>query len=272
MYEYVESLAADAGRIALNHFEGLAKLPVESKGHLDLVTAADWEVERFLIEELRKAFPEDGVFGEEGSNHAGTSGRVWVIDPIDGTFNFVRGGDQWAISIGLFEHGAPSFGVLHVPVRGQTILGGKTVPAMMNGVPLKWRSGMDRSRAAVGVGFHPVIPVADRLEILRFVLEEVRMTFRCCGSSAISLIELARGEVDGYIGVGESSWDLMAALAILEQVGISSTVDWGQGNLSTKFKFAAGTEEFLAVIEPLIPFGARLETASVAASEPTTTA
>ena len=213
MREHVESLVLEAGQIAVSHFERLSRVPVESKGHLDLVTLADREVERFLTNELRNAYPDDGVFGEEGSSHAGTSGRVWVVDPIDGTFNFVRGGSQWAISVGLFEQGAPSFGILHAPVRKQTVVGGKTVPASMNGVLLKRRQGMDLSRAAVGVGFHPVIPVDDRLAVLRFVLEEARMTFRCCGSAVISLIDLALGEVDGYVGMGDSSWDLVAALA-----------------------------------------------------------
>jgi myo-inositol-1(or 4)-monophosphatase len=89
--EVVEAIAREAGDIALGHFHSLARLPVEQKGHLDLVTAADRDVETFLIGRLREAFPLDGVYGEEGSNITGSSGRVWVLDPIDGTFNFVRG-------------------------------------------------------------------------------------------------------------------------------------------------------------------------------------
>ena len=258
MYEKAEALAREAGRIALAHFERLSSVPVESKGHLDLVTLADREVERFLTDELRKAYPEDGVFGEEGSNHTGTSGRVWVVDPIDGTFNFVRGGDQWAVSVGLFEHGSPSFGVLHVPLQERTLVGGKTAPARLNDAPLKRRWGMEKSRAAVAVGFHAVVPVDDRLAILRFLQEDARMKFRCCGSAVLSLIEVAQGQVDGYVGMGESSWDLVAALAILEQIGISSTVDWKHSSLSSKFKLAVGTPDFLDAVEPIVPFGARL--------------
>ncbi|MCP4384277.1 MAG: inositol monophosphatase, partial [Hyphomicrobiales bacterium] len=93
MHEHAESLVLEAGQIALSHFQRLSSIAVESKGHLDLVTLADRDVERFLTDGLRKAYPDDGVFGEEGSNHVGTSGRVWVVDPIDGTFNFVRGGN-----------------------------------------------------------------------------------------------------------------------------------------------------------------------------------
>ena len=110
----VELLAREAGALALSHFKALGSVPVESKGHLDLVTAADQDVERFLTEGLVKIFPNDGIFGEEGAAHQGNSGRTWVIDPIDGTFNFVRGGDQWAISIGLYESAQPIFGVIFV--------------------------------------------------------------------------------------------------------------------------------------------------------------
>jgi myo-inositol-1(or 4)-monophosphatase len=257
----IETLAREAGALAMSHFETLATVPVESKGHLDLVTAADQEVERFITERLICDFPDDGIFGEEGAAHQGRSGRVWVIDPIDGTFNFVRGGDQWAVSIGLYEGGRPTFGVMHAPVRAQTLVGGDGFPATLNGRLMAPRAGLDANRAACGVGFHPVIPVEQRLQTLRFVLEDARMSFRCCGSATMSLVEVALGQVDGYLGMGESTWDLMAALPILEQIGIVSTVDWAATDLTAKLRFACGTPEFLAAVEPLVPFGATLENA-----------
>ncbi|WP_309548235.1 inositol monophosphatase family protein, partial [Rhizobium rhizogenes] len=73
-----------AGERALDHFRSLSSLPVETKGHLDLVTEADKDVEAFLIGSLREAFPDDGIMGEESGEIPGASGRVWVIDPIDG--------------------------------------------------------------------------------------------------------------------------------------------------------------------------------------------
>lgn len=254
----IEALAREAGALALSHFERIGSVHVESKGHLDLVTQADKDVESLLTQRLCAAFPEDGVFGEEGAAHAGTSGRLWVIDPIDGTFNFVRGGDQWAVSIGLYENGRPRLGVIHAPARGQILIGGAEVDTTLNGTPMPQRKGLDRDRAACGVGFHPVIPVAQRLETLRFVMEDAGMTFRCCGSATIALIDVARGEVDGYIGTGESSWDLMAALPMLERIGIQSTVDWATTDLSSKLRFACGTPEFLKAVEPLVPFGTKL--------------
>lgn len=255
----VETIARAAGKIALGHFERLASVPVEAKGHLDLVTAADQEVERFVTDRLAEAFPDDGVFGEEGAAQAGSSGHTWVIDPIDGTFNFVRGGDQWAVSIGLYQDRRPALGVLHVPVRNQMLTGGDGLPATLNGAALAPRSGLDPARAACGLGFHPAIPVEKRIETLRFVMEDAGMTFRLCGSAVLSLIELARGQVDGYIGLGESSWDLMAALPILHQLGIRDTIDWDRATLDSKFRFACGTPEFLDVVSGFITRGETLQ-------------
>jgi myo-inositol-1(or 4)-monophosphatase len=254
----IEALALEAGALALSHFEKISTVSVESKGHLDLVTQADKDVESFLTRRIRAAFPNDVVFGEEGAAHQGSSGRLWVIDPIDGTFNFVRGSDQWAVSIGLCENGQPGFGVIHAPARRQILVGGIGMVTTINGAPMALRSGLDRDRAACGVGFHPIIPVQQRLETLRFVMEDAGMTFRCCGSATMALIEVARGEVDGYLGTGESSWDLMAALPMLEQIGIHSTVDWATTDLSSKLRFACGTPEFLKVVAPLVPFGTKL--------------
>lgn len=242
----------------MSHFERLAEVPVESKGHLDLVTAADKAVEAFLIEALQQAYPEDGVFGEEGADVTGTSGRTWVIDPIDGTFNFVRGGDQWGISVGLYENGRPKFGVLRFPVRDETYVGGAGYGPTLNGMPLKRPREMDRSRASVAVGFHPLLPVEMRMQTLRFLMEEAGLVMRCCGSCIASLMELARGQTDGYIGSGESSWDVMAALPIVEALGFESTVDWTKSDLGSQFRFAVGRPDFLKLVEPLVPFGTEL--------------
>lgn len=252
MYEEIEKFAFDAGEIALKHFEHLASVPVHSKGHLDLVTVADQEVERFLTERLHALYPEDGVFGEEGNASTGTSGRTWVLDPIDGTFNFVRGRDQWAISIGLYQNGVPEFGLVYAPVRKQTFKGGGGCVATLNGAPLPALKPVDRSRAVTSVGFHTTIPIEKRLSILKFIMDDAGMTFYHNGSATISMLELACGQVDGYIGLGESSWDVMGVLPILACLGAKTTLDWSRLALDSKLTFACGTPEFLEIVAPLM--------------------
>lgn len=243
--ETVTRIAREAGDLALSHFNRLATVPVESKGHLDLVTEADQAVERLLAARLQEAFPEDGVFGEEGAAVTSRSGRIWVVDPIDGTFNFVRGGDQWMVSIGLFQSGAPRFGVLYGPARNQMVTGGAGLAPAINGSPLPPPRPFDRGRAAAGVGFHPSIPTDFRLAAMRFLIDEARMSLRCCGSATISLLEVALGQVDGYLGMGESTWDVMAALPILHELGMRDTLDWAKIGLASKLKFAVGSPEFI---------------------------
>ncbi|MBB4008125.1 inositol monophosphatase family protein [Allorhizobium taibaishanense] len=248
----VEDIARKAGELALVHFRSLADLPVEKKGHLDLVTKADWEVEDFLIAQLREAFPEDGIFGEEGGEIVGKSGRIWVIDPIDGTFNFVRGGQNWAISIGLYENRRPTFGVIFAPARDLMLVGGNSVPTRLNGKPMAPLKPLDMSQAAMSFGIHPTVATKDRLELMRFMSDELQISFRICGSATASFIEVALGETDGYVSLGDSTWDVMAALPILANLGVAHTIDWDRTELLQKLRFACGTDEFVSRLRPLL--------------------
>lgn len=248
----IETIAKEAGALALAHFRSLANLPVEKKGHLDLVTAADREVEAFLVVSLRGAFPDDGVFGEEGGAIAGTSGRTWVIDPIDGTFNFVRGGQNWAISIGLFEECRPTFGLIFAPARELMLIGGDQVPTTINGNPAPALPTLDMDQAAISFGMHPSVATRDRLEVMRFISDDLRIGFRSCGSATLSLIEVALGETDGYLSLGDSTWDVMAGLPILANLGVCHTIDWDNVSLHEKLRFACGSQTFLELVRPLV--------------------
>lgn len=248
----IEEIARRAGTIALAHFNSLATLPVEQKGHLDLVTKADRDVESLLIASLREAFPEDGVYGEEGADVTGISGRLWVIDPIDGTFNFVRGGDGWAISIGLYVDRRPVFGVIHAPARDLMLTGGQGVATQLNGKPVAPAPALDLAQAAMGIGLHPSVATADRLEVVRFISDDLRISFRCCGSATQSLLQVAMGETDGYVSLGDATWDVMAALPILSNLGVSHTIDWDKIELDDKLRFACGSHSFLEKVRPLL--------------------
>ncbi|WP_430258274.1 inositol monophosphatase family protein [Neorhizobium sp. IRS_2294] len=147
------------------------------------------------------AFPDNGIFGKKGGDVPGTSGRIWVIDPIDGTFNFVRDGQNWEVSIGLYQNRRPVFGVSHAPVRDLTLVGGDTVPTRRNGSPMKPLPAFDLSRASTGFSFHPTVSTADQLEAIRFISDDLGINFRLCGSATMSLIEVAMGETDGYLSL-----------------------------------------------------------------------
>lgn len=248
----VEEIAYSAGKIALEYFQSLATIPVEKKGHLDLVTKADREVEKFLLASLHEKFPSDGIFGEEGSDIAGVSGRIWVVDPIDGTFNFVRGSQNWAISIGLYENRRPVFGVIYAPVYNLMLAGGESVKTRMNGKPMQPLPLFDLSRGSMSLDLHPSVATEDRLEVMRYISDELRISFRCCGAATLSLIEVALGQTDGYLALGDSTWDIMAGLPILKNLGLSHTLDWDHIDLKDKLRFACGNKDFIALIQPLL--------------------
>ncbi len=244
-YARVQSIALEAGEIALNHFRALSTLDVEAKGPLDLVTAADRDVEQFICDALARAFPEDGMFGEEGSAVASRSGRTWVIDPIDGTFNFVRGSDGWGVSIGLFENDRPVFGVVNTPARGELFAGGDGMPATLNGTPLPPLRPFNRTCAALGVGIHPSVPNDEGLRVIGQVMNDLNLAFRITGSSVISLIDIAKGAVDGYLGRSIPCWDILGMLPSLDQLGVQTNIDWEKAGLSGKLDFVCGSGEII---------------------------
>lgn len=251
MYDALESIIREAGALAAEYFDRLSALTIESKGHLDLVSEADREVEKLIGARLRAAFPGDGIFGEEGVAETSRTGRAWIVDPIDGTFNFLRGSDHWAVSIGLREGNQPRFGAVYVPKREQLLIGGAGQGARLNGKKLPKRTGFDREKAACSIGFHPSIPTGDQTEALRFILDEGRMTFRNTGSAVTGLIDVATGAVDGYLGLGISTWDLMAMVPILAELDVETTLDWNAIALDDKLRFVCGTTEFLKIYAPL---------------------
>lgn len=132
------------------------------------------------------------------------------------------------------------------------LVGGKSVEPLLNGKPIKPLPALDMSRASTGFSFHPSVPTADRLEVIRFISDELQISFRFCGSATLSLIEVMMGETDGYVSVGDSTWDVMAALPILAGLGASHTIDWDRIELSQKLRFVCGSKEFLTRARPLL--------------------
>jgi len=253
MRDQLIELAEAAGWIGLSYFRRAGAEPgVEEKGHLDLVTQADREVEAYLFAELQRLFPEDGICGEEGSVLRPDAPRQWVLDPIDGTFNFVRGMDPWAVSIGLFENGAPVFGVIHAPARGETLSGGRDVEVLLNGQPLPPLPRLDRSRGVIAVGFSTDTPLDKELAAIRGIVGDLKMTYRHCGSTTAAFLMLAAGQVDACLGFGVRSWDVMAALPVIERLGGVSTIEWSVSDLMQKFDYLAGSPEAVALARPLL--------------------
>jgi myo-inositol-1(or 4)-monophosphatase len=251
MLDTMMRLAHHAGTLALDHLTGARPLRIEEKGPLDLVTQADRDVEAFLHQELTGLFPEDGFFGEEGSRQTHPAGRTWVVDPIDGTTNFVRRNPNWAVSIGLYEAGQPRAGVIYAPAHDLMLAGSPASGATLNGKALAPLAPHWPANPVVAVEVSSQTPPAEQAYIVRFVTE-AGCAIRLYGASTMAFMALARGFVDADVDLGAFSWDLMAGMAILEGLGAQVVTDRPLDDLSGPYKVLCGCEAITDAWLPLI--------------------
>src|SRR4051794_2933027 len=218
LLELATRLATDAGALALEMREGVETLPTKSSP-TDVVTAADRAVERLLVEGIRSARPGDGILGEEGASDDGTTGVRWVIDPIDGTVNYLYGLTAWGVSVGVEVDGVPTVGVVFAPVRRelwQGVVGGGST---LNGRPLRCSQVQDLGQTLVATGFgYDARRRAAQSALLPTLLPTVR-DIRREGAGALDLCSVAAGRVDAYFEQGLSPWDLCAGGLIAREAG-----------------------------------------------------
>jgi myo-inositol-1(or 4)-monophosphatase len=201
-----EAVAREAGALLRGAYEG-PELRVSSKSTpTDLVSEADHAAERLIRERLSAARPDDGVLGEEGGDHAGTSGVRWVVDPLDGTVNFLFGVPQWAVSIACEDADGTLVGVVYDPLRDELFSAERDGVPMLDGSRITASTRTDLSTALVGTGFGYDAEVRD---IRRF------------GSAAVDLAWTACGRLDAYYEHGLNAWDMAAGRLICERAGLA---------------------------------------------------
>ena len=206
-----------AGELALRFFRDRSSLAIEHKGQQDLVSIADRAVEDLLRERLAVAFPEDDVLGEEGGG-AGASDRTWVLDPIDGTFNFLKGIPCWGVVAAYVVDGRIVIGLTYDPVHDELFTARRGGGAFRNGEPIRvsGNRGVDTSCLALAYTFKQPRETYGAL-----VDGALRQGFehRRCGSTAIQLCWVADGRCDAFITQYCSSWDCLAGLILVEEAG-----------------------------------------------------
>lgn len=187
------------------------------KGVQDWLTEADGAVEKFLGQRIGELFPEDGFQGEEGG-HLRPGQRRWVVDPIDGTANFARGGTRWCVSLGLIEDATPLLGVLVAPTLGEVYAARRGGGATLNGRPIHAATTSDMTRATIEVGWSRRRPDS----VFHGYCNKVRAAgaaLRLGGSGAMGLADVASGRIDAYVEAHINLWDVAAGLTILAEAG-----------------------------------------------------
>ncbi len=210
-------LATEAGAMAMRLRPRAGGAQAVLKGVQDWVTEADGAVERFLSERLLAAYPEDGFQGEEeGVGRTGT--LRWVVDPIDGTANYMRGANRFCVSLGLMEDRTPIAGVIVAPALGETFAARLGGGATLNGAVLHAADTMEMNRATVEIGWSSRRPDSDFIALCGRV-KGAGAVLRMGGSGAQGLADVAAGRQDCYAEMHINLWDVAAALVILAEAG-----------------------------------------------------
>ena len=184
----------------------------------DLVTKVDREAERAIVETIRGARPGDAILGEELTEWPGTSGVRWVVDPLDGTRNYVYRYPAFCVSIGVEVGGAPAVGVVHDSAHGVVYTAARGLGARRDGEPIHvTERPLERSLLATGFSYD----AGGRrwqAEILVRILPQVH-DIRRSGSAALDLCMVATGQVDGFYELGLAPWDVAAGSVIAREAG-----------------------------------------------------
>lgn len=186
---------------------------------IDVVTEMDLASEKLITGFLADHRPDDGFLGEEGASSEGASGVRWVIDPVDGTVNYLYGRPDWAVSIAAELHGERIVGVVAAPQRGETCHAVLGQGAHLDGRRLACRPSPPLDQALIGTGFGYLTErrVA-QAAVARHLIPRVR-DIRRCGSAAIDLCDVASGRLDGFYERGLNPWDLAAGDLIAREAG-----------------------------------------------------
>jgi myo-inositol-1(or 4)-monophosphatase len=211
-------VAVDAGKLGLSYFGRLSELTVTSKGHQDMVSEADRDVETFLRAEISKAFPDDGILGEEHGLSSGTSGFTWVLDPIDGTANFVNGIPAWSVVVACVTDEDTVVGVIHEPNAQETFAASLGGGVTLNGKPIRASSATSLSQGSVGVGLSNRVDWRPAVTFITDLMEQGGLFFRNA-SGAIMLAYVASGRLLGYVEQHMNAWDCAAGLLMIREAG-----------------------------------------------------
>jgi myo-inositol-1(or 4)-monophosphatase len=220
--------AQAGGRVLLGSFRRLDPARITEKTKNDFVSEADREAEAAIRAELELRFPQYGFLGEEGGSHGSTEVR-WIVDPLDGTLNFVQGFPHWCVSVALWDAEGPVVGCVLDPLREDCFLAIRGQGATWNGRPMRvsQQAGLDGAFLATGFAFQ----LGDRWPAFNAALGRVfprAKGIRRAGSAALDLAHVACGIFDGFFELGLKPWDIAAGALLVQEAGGVIT-DWAGG-------------------------------------------
>ena len=226
LLDLAREIAVRASEFALEARRGGVTVAATKSSAVDIVTAVDRDTEALIRSLILEARPDDGIIGEEDVAHVGTSGIDWIVDPIDGTVNFLYGVPAWAISIAVAEGAAAGglggttlAGVVVNPSTGEVFEASLGGGARLAGEELGVNAGVSLSSALVGTGFsYSSERRREQAAVLLELLPQMR-DIRRIGSAALDLCALAAGRLDAYYERGLNAWDHSAGALVAREAG-----------------------------------------------------
>jgi myo-inositol-1(or 4)-monophosphatase len=246
--------ARSAGRILLRYAERLDQVAVTTKSRNDFVSEVDRSAEEAIIHELRSKFPDHAILAEESGKHAGRDFE-WVIDPLDGTTNYLHGFPQFSVSIALKYRGRLEHAVVYDPLREELFTASRGQGALLNDRKLRVSARLGLEGALIGTGF----PFRDHghldayMGMFKDMIQETA-GIRRPGSAALDFAYVAAGRLDGFWELGLAQWDFAAgALLVAEAGGTVSDLAGGDRYMETGNLVAGNVKVQAAIVAKLRP-------------------
>ena len=247
--------AREAGRIINRASQDVNALSIQSKTFNDFVSEVDHAAERAIIDTLKAAYPDHGFLGEESGNTNQESENIWIIDPLDGTTNFLHNFPQYCISIALQQKGVLTQAVIYDPVRNDLFTATKGRGAFLNDKRIRVtnRSKLQDSLISTGFPFRDFTHLDTYMVMLKDMIKKT-IGIRRPGSAALDLAYVAAGFTDGFFEIGLSSWDIAAGgLLVQEAGGIVADFEGNESWLKTGNIVAANPRVFAQILQVLSP-------------------
>lgn len=252
----IEPVARKAGQFIREERLKITNDDVELKGKASLVTYVDKNAERMIVDELTKILPEAGFITEEGTADEHGETFKWVIDPLDGTTNFIHGIFPHSVSIGLVENDKPIVGVVYEVGQDELFAAWKGGGAYLNGQPIAVSTSSKHEDVLLATGFpyYNFEMLNEYLQLLEFFMMETR-GMRRMGSAAVDLVYVACGRFDGFFEHALHAWDVAAGIIILQEAGGKVTdFKGGEDYLYGKEIVASNTNYYPAFFEKVNQF------------------
>jgi myo-inositol-1(or 4)-monophosphatase len=245
--------ARRAGEIMIRQMNRLDSLEVAEKGRNDFVTRVDQQAEQTIIEVIHDHYPEHAILAEE-SGATGDHAVQWIIDPLDGTTNYMHGFPVFSVSIAVMEDGELQHGVVYDPLRQEIFSASRGQGAQLDGHKLRVSKRTTLAGALIATGF-PYRMTESQIDVYLGMLRAVMIEtagVRRPGSAALDLCYLASGRVDGFWELGLSKWDVAAGTLIIREAGGRISDFRGTDNFLDSGNIVAGTPKVYAALSKLL--------------------